>query len=140
MRRYLDQRRLWVWMPYEGGSNRAWLMESLGERIQPEWNGKARPRRWEIARPHLQTLVDAMAERFEVIDVFLEFSLRERCDVRCQQARGDDCECSCLGVHHGGAAYQQHWTRVGPDTLIGAGRKEVHYVAYRRFTVLPTRA
>lgn len=26
---------------------------------------------------------------------------RHRCDARCQNARGRECECACGGVHHG---------------------------------------
>src|ERR1700730_744180 len=34
VRRWIVERRLWAWMPYQGGTNRAWLLETLGH-IQP---------------------------------------------------------------------------------------------------------
>ncbi|MFI9465768.1 hypothetical protein [Streptomyces xiamenensis] len=127
VRRRYDETRLWAWMPFEGGSNRKWLMETLGERIRPEWN---RPEgRWEIARPHLKALVAALVDRFEEVDVFLEFSTTERCHERCQEATGDDCSCSCMGENHGGAAYWKRWHLVGDQVLVGqAERVQRHYL------------
>lgn len=43
---------------------------------------------------------------------------QQRCDTRCQQARGDDCVCQCAGQHHGGADYQRNWIQVGDTTLV----------------------
>lgn len=128
--------RLWVRMPYGDGTNRAWLKEELGSRIRPQWNSTAG--RWEVARPHLSTLVNGMVGRFGEVDVFLEYSHHQQCDVRCQRARGDDCQCSCLGVHHGGGAFLRQWTQIG-DTLVTSERTVVHYVASPRFTVQPAR-
>ena len=112
-------------MPYEGGSNRAWLLASLGQRIRPEWN--ADQRQWEIARPHLQTLLEAMVGRFDVVNVYLVFSSTERCDVRCREATGDDCECSCRGEHHGGGTAIRPWRLVGEYTLINPAHVERHF-------------
>ncbi|MQT05166.1 hypothetical protein FF041_35115 [Streptomyces jumonjinensis] len=105
-------------MPFQGGSNKRWILEELGDRIRPEWNRAAR--HWEIARPHLRTLVESMAMKFGEVNVYMEFSTRQRCDMRCSNAVGDDCVCSCMGENHGGAAYWQRWTLVGDTTLIGS--------------------
>jgi hypothetical protein len=66
VRRNVGEQRLWVWMPYQEGSNRRWILEELGERIRPEWNNTMTPGRWEIARPHLRTIISALAERLSV--------------------------------------------------------------------------
>ncbi|MGW7296072.1 hypothetical protein ACWGIB_27265 [Streptomyces xiamenensis] len=96
-------------------------------RTRPEWNTTAK--RWEIARPHLKTVVSALIDRFEEADVYLEFSTTERCDKRCEEAVGDDCTCSCMGENHGGAAYWERWQLVDGDTLVGpAGRRERRYL------------
>lgn len=124
-RRY-DVTRLWVWMPFEGGSNRAWLLDELGDRIRPDWNREEH--RWEIARPHLAVLTSALADRFGEVDVYLEFATTERCHNMCQGATGDDCTCSCRGEHHGGGAYWTRWTQVGDEILMGeVERVERHY-------------
>jgi hypothetical protein len=105
-----------MWMPYAGRSNREWLREELGRRIRPEWNRAEG--RWEVARRHLRALIEALVERFGAVDVYLEFSASEQCDVRCRDAKGDDCTCSCLGLNHRGAAYWNAWRPVGETTLI----------------------
>lgn len=130
IRRNYDETRLWAWMPWEGGSNRRWLLSELGDRIRPEWNRDER--RWEIARPHLATLTTALAARFGEVDVYLEFSTTERCHNRCQDASGDDCTCSCRGEHHGGGVYWTQWMQVGDEILIGeVGRAVRHYLVRR---------
>lgn len=130
IRRNYDETRLWVWVPFEGGSNRRWLLEELGERVRPDWNKEAR--RWEIARPHLATVTTALANRFGAVDVYLEFSTTERCHRRCQGAAGDDCTCSCRGERHGGGVYWTQWTQAGDEILIGeVGRVERHYLVRR---------
>ena len=116
-------------MPYRDG-NRQWLHDVLGERTRPTWNKDLK--QWEIARPHFRRLVEALADRFGAVDVYLEYSTTERCDVRCEEARGDDCTCSCLGMNHKGAAYQRNWRQVGATTLISSDRQQ------RRFLVLRT--
>ncbi|SHM80149.1 hypothetical protein [Streptomyces yunnanensis] len=123
-RRNIGEQRLWGWMPYEGGSNRRWLLEELSARIRPEWNKPAR--RWEIARKRLWVLTGALAERFGKVDVCLQFSTSERCDICCQQAQGDGCTCSCMGEHHGGAAYRRNWLLVGDTSLVSGVRRERH--------------
>ncbi|WP_344287210.1 hypothetical protein [Streptomyces synnematoformans] len=119
-------------MPYSA-TNRAWLLDELGsQRIRPDWNKDVTPGRWEIAKPHLRTLIEALADRFGEVDVYLEFSTTERCDRRCQRAEGDDCTCSCRGENHGGSAYWQRWVQVGEDTLVSnIGRVERHYLVRR---------
>lgn len=132
IRRKYDETRLWAWMPYQGGSNRRWLLGELGDRIRPDWNNSVKPARWEIAKPHLRTLTEALANRFGEVDVYLEFSTTERCHLRCQNAENDDCTCSCRGEHHGGGTYWTRWQLVGEETLIGqVGRVERHYVVRR---------
>jgi hypothetical protein len=131
IRRGYDEPRLWMVMPY-GPRNRAWLHSALGEYIRPHRNNAVSPGRWEIAKPHLQLLTEALAKRFGQVDVYLEFSTTERCDRKCRQARGDDCTCSCRGEYHGGGTYWTDWLLVGEDTLIGpVGRVVRHYVARR---------
>jgi hypothetical protein len=105
-------------MPYEP-DNRLWLKEALGERIRPTWNREEQ--RWEIARQHLRTVVERLAERWGEVDVILEFREAERCDTRCRDAQGDDCVCSCLGDNHGGAAYWKNWIEMGDTTLVSSG-------------------
>jgi hypothetical protein len=120
-------------MPYGDGTNRRWLHQELGSRIRPEWNKPHQ--RWEIARTHLYDLVVALADRFGVVDVFLEHSLTQVCDKRCREAVGDDCECSCVGEHHGGGSWLG-WAEVGETTLVRPGCA-VKHLQFTRDSLFP---
>lgn len=110
--------RIQLRMPYDP-ANRRWLHQTLGDRIQPVWDKPGR--RWLIARAHFGVLVDALVDRFGVVDVDAEFSTAQKCDRRCMEATGDDCECSCMGEHHGGGIWFG-WVEVGDTTLIRPDR------------------
>ncbi|WP_237532543.1 hypothetical protein [Streptomyces sp. SID8352] len=78
----------------------------------------------------MRTLVEALANRFGEVHVYLEFSTTEQCHDKCQTAAGDDCTCSCRGEHHGGGTYWTQWQLVGEGVLVGpVGRVERHYIA-----------
>jgi hypothetical protein len=122
--RAVGQPRLHLRMPYGDGANRAWLRDTLGARIRPDWNRT--DKRWEVSRTHLMVLAHALADRFGAVDVFLEFSTTQKCDRRCREAVGDDCECSCLGAYHAGGLWGAGWVEVGETTLIRAGWQVRH--------------
>ena len=79
-----------------------------------------------------QAVLPALAERFGEVDVLLEYSTTQKCDRRCREAEGDDCECSCLGEHHAGGMYMHGWIEVGETTLIQPGRQLRHMRVVRR--------
>ncbi|WP_412079058.1 hypothetical protein ACLF6K_37575 [Streptomyces xanthophaeus] len=128
VRRNIGETRLWMSMPYKKG-NRWWIHDALGDRMRPRWNPDQK--RWEIAKVHLRPLIEALAERFDEVDVYLQFSLLERCHHKCQTAAGDDCTCSCMGENHQGAAYWKRWIDVGDDILVSAERRERHFLVRR---------
>lgn len=127
------QRRFWAWMPYGDGTNRAWILGELGQRIRPDWNKQQR--RWEIAREHLWVLTEAMADRFGEVDLYMEFSNTERCDARCENAVSTDvseCVCSCGGDYHGGRGERRDWKLSGATTLISTGDTKERHIVIRR--------
>ena len=106
-----------------------WLRRQIGSRSRPSWNAKSD--RWEIARHHLRPLVEAMADRFAAVDVFIDSRAITKCDTRCRDAEGDDCDCQCLGENHGGAAYWRDWRLVSDTTLVtadGVSRRHMRVV------------
>lgn len=129
VRRSLNQRRLLLHVPWTGVGNRDLLREILGPRIRPEWWSERHC--WTVARPHFRRLVEDLATRFGVVNVFLEFSGLERCDTRCRDAIRDECGCSCLGVNHGGLSYYRHWMLVGRTTLVSHGPLKTRMVVVR---------
>ncbi|WP_330185963.1 hypothetical protein OHB26_38880 (plasmid) [Nocardia sp. NBC_01503] len=136
--RKANRTRLWAYMPFENGKNRAWLKSELGH-IRPHWNKPEQ--RWEIARTHLWTLAEAMAEKFGEVELTLEFNKTERCNRSCQNAVNDvsECVCSCLGEYHGGRGERREWVRSGAHTLISKGPTHVTYlIVHRREPILET--
>jgi hypothetical protein len=113
--RPLKPDRLRMTLPYRP-RNRAWIHTALGERIQPYWDKDQR--NWAIARGHFTVLVDELLDEFGVVYASVEFSTTQKCDTRCREAQGDDCECSCLGEYHGGGLWGGGWVQVGETTLI----------------------
>lgn len=110
--------RLVVWMPFDR-RNRSWLHEQLGDYIRPDWN--KRTGHWEIARPHMRAVVEALVNKFGTVKVTIDTRAVSKCDTRCRDAEGDDCDCQCLGENHGGADYWQSWFEVGDTTLLASG-------------------
>lgn len=124
--------RLIIKMPYSK-TNRAWLKETLGSRIRPDWNGETK--RWEIARNHFGPVVEALANKLGRVDVYMDFRQSERCDIRCQRARSRECTCSCLGKHHGDGITRD-WKLVGDSTLVlSNGEMRRHIVVLRGSTL-----
>ncbi|WP_435107325.1 hypothetical protein [Nocardiopsis synnemataformans] len=109
--------RLLVRMPF-GKNNRRWLMYGLGPETRPGWNKAVKC--WEIARPHFRAVVEGLAKKYGSVNVFIDSRATSTCDTRCAEAKGDECECQCLGENHGGAAYQKAWELVGDTTLIAS--------------------
>jgi hypothetical protein len=69
-------------------------------------------------------LLEALVERYGKVEVWLEFSLTQKCDKRCRDAHGDECVCSCLGMNHGGI-WGRRWFEVGETTLISPEVKRI---------------
>lgn len=115
-------------------TNREWFKDETGKAIRPLW--VEGPRGWDgywtIAREHFMTVARAMAMRFGEVDLVMDFNESERCDRRCQTATGEDCTCSCMGLHHRGGVYAG-WVEVGETTLIrSAGVKQSRAILTRK--------
>jgi hypothetical protein len=101
-----------------------WVYAPDGE---PYWHGY-----WTISRNHLNVVAEAIAIRDGEVAVEMHYSEREQCDLRCQNATGDDCTCSCEGKHHGDGVYAS-WKEIGATTLVrSAGVKIVTRVLTRK--------
>lgn len=117
--------RVAIKMPF-AKNNRAKLHAMLGERIQPEWDGQAK--RWMVARSHFDAIVEALAEKLGRIDVFIHFTSTERCDTNCRGAKHRECNCQCLGRHHGPDGMTHGWKLVGDSTLVLSSEERVRHI------------
>ena len=83
-------------LPY-AEDNRQWLRN--GRRTDPSWNdAKAY---WEIPKKWFNDFVDRALARYGRLYVIQPHREQEICAPACWNARGHECECSCLGAHHG---------------------------------------
>lgn len=94
-----------VWLPVDGQviakipprkGNRHWLHETVGIR-SPEFDGD----RWKLPRSSLVRLVTAAIDRYGFIVLWRDMSRLSQCTRACLEATGVECQCSCLGAHHG---------------------------------------
>ncbi|MFE0472485.1 hypothetical protein ACFW2V_12815 [Streptomyces sp. NPDC058947] len=118
--------RIAIRLPY-ARTNRAWLKETLGARIRPDWDKSNRC--WWVARNHFSAVVEAIAKRLGRIDVYIDFRGIDKCDTRCKNAKGRECDCQCLGKYHGEGGITHGWKLVGDTTEIkSTGIKRRHIV------------
>lgn len=103
--------------------NKAWFKEVTGRPIRPKWVG-GRGGHWVIAREHMTIVAQELAIRFGEVEVIADYSTSEKCDRRCKDATGDDCECSCRGANHGDGT-QASWKQVGDTTLVRSSVERV---------------
>lgn len=121
-------------------SNRMMFQDATGRAIRPTWIPAELGRpgwtgHWTIAREHLTVVAEVIALRDGAIDIEMHYSEAERCDWRCQNAKGSDCVCSCEGEHHGTGEHAA-WKQVGDTTLVrSTGIRIVH----RRLTAREVR-
>jgi hypothetical protein len=97
-----------------------------GEAVRTTW--VSGPNGWDgyftIARQHLTPTAEAIALQLGIVLIALDYSTTEQCGVRCQQARSDDCTCSCLGQNHRSGEHGK-WTQVSDPTLIASDIQRV---------------
>ena len=97
-----------IWSPVEGRLhvvfryrpyNRAWLAD---HGIRAEWDSTRK--RWYVSRSKLNVIIRALLEDFPEVLLIRDGLRSQRCDARCQAAKGADCVCGCAGAFHGSNA------------------------------------
>lgn len=86
--------------------NRTWLQ--AGRRRRPSWLPPPKGY-WELPASWLNDLVDRGIERWGSIYVIQPYREREACAPACWRAEGHECECSCMGAHHGSQSPAGAW-------------------------------
>jgi hypothetical protein len=117
-------RRIVIRLPYAEGT-RLWLRDVCGPGTRPEFDRTRKV--WLVARPHFRRVVDALALRYGVVDVYVDHMVRSACGKLCQDATGDDCTCSCLGDNHGSHTWRREWHQVDEHWLIRNEKTRRHY-------------
>ena len=88
--------RLRARVPYSD-DNRVWLQNS--RRSSPQWIDKYRC--WELPKAWFNDLVDRSLKRYGKVYIIQPYREQEKCAPACQNATGHECQCSCMGEHHG---------------------------------------
>lgn len=74
---------------------------------------------WSVARKDFRRLVERAQVRFDAVTVYVDRKVSRRaCDVRCQEAKSDDCECVCLGARHGNNDWRGKLELIGDHVLM----------------------
>ncbi|OYW62497.1 hypothetical protein [Bosea sp. (in: a-proteobacteria)] len=86
-----------VRLPFKEG-NRAWL-QTIGK-SKPVWFGD-KESYWEIPKSWFNDFVEEALRRYGKVYIIQPFREQEKCSSSCQNAVGHECQCSCMGEHHG---------------------------------------
>jgi hypothetical protein len=102
--------------------NRLWIRDLCGSQTRPEWVRTdempyfGERGYWRIARSHQEVVITGCVQRFGTVTVARQTSPLQKCDVRCVDATGSDCVCSCGGMNHRGG--EGSYAHVGATTLL----------------------
>lgn len=123
LRRSAKGARLRVRLPF-ADDNRRWLRD--GRRSNPVWFGASgdRPGYWEIPKAWFNDFVDRSLTRYGKIYIVQPYRAQEICSPACQNATGHECQCSCMGEHHG-ARNDGSWFEVSDTFSARWGEREL---------------
>jgi len=104
--------RMQIATPWRPGGSRVVIKAACGARNRPEWDGRRKC--WLVPRRYLLPVIEALQAMYGQVRVVTCHRDADRCDIRCLQARGTECVCSCGGRNHGGLnSYTAGWRPVG---------------------------
>jgi hypothetical protein len=100
LRRTGKGERLRVKLPLSA-ENHEWLRNS--RKLHPIWvdaEGTV-PGYWELPKAWFNDFVDRALARYGEVYIIQPYRAQEKCSPACQNAVGHECQCSCMGEHHG---------------------------------------
>lgn len=103
-----------------------WLWLRNNRTRIPGWtDGKrSQPGYWEIPKAWFNDLVDRALVRFGSVYIIQPYRAQEVCSPACQNATGHECQCSCMGEHHG-AGNDGSWFEVSETFATRWGEREL---------------
>ncbi|ERP89607.1 hypothetical protein Q670_04220 [Alcanivorax sp. P2S70] len=96
--------KLRVRTPYQK-DNREWL--KVGHRINPEWIKDKKY--WSLPKSWFNDLVNKCLNKYGKVYVIQPYREQEKCAPACWNAIGHECNCSCMGEHHGAHGGNSSW-------------------------------
>lgn len=83
-------------LPYSE-DNRRWLQD--GRRSKPTWSDEHKC--WELPKAWFNGFVERALRRYGELYIIQPYREQEKCAPACLNARGHECQCSCMGANHG---------------------------------------
>jgi len=80
---------------------------------------------WEIPQDWFNNLVDCLLKKFEKLYVIQPYRHQEKCASACMNAVGHECQCSCMGAHHGSGGPGAGWFEVSETFATKWGDEEL---------------
>lgn len=122
----------WIgaWVPGYSKPMQAYRVQDLTRRnVTSSWS--ARLECWTVNNRHFQTVADTLMQHYRMILVGREYNPNEKCNVRCRDAEGPLCTCSCRAKNHGRGRWMDGWTVTGEfDSVIDGS--PWHWMVARR--------
>lgn len=91
-------------LPYRD-DNRFWLQN--GRRNKPSWIKDKK--HWEIPKAWFNDTINRGLLRWGKLYIIQPYCQQEKCAPACWNAVGHECECSCMGEHHGAGNPNGSW-------------------------------
>jgi hypothetical protein len=110
LRRTGKGQRLRARVPF-AKTNGQWLQN--GRRISPVWFDQGKY--WELPKAWFNDFVNRSLARYGRVYIIQPYREQEKCAPACQNAKGHECQCSCMGLYHG-AGNDGSWFEVS-DTF-----------------------
>lgn len=98
-----------------------WLRN--GRRNKPSWIEAERY--WETPQAWFNDTVSRCLEDFGSIYIIQPYREQEKCAPACQNAKGQLCQCSCMGKNHGAQSIDSSWYVVGETFASRWGDKKL---------------
>jgi hypothetical protein len=119
LRRTGKGERLRVRIPY-AETNLRWLQN--GRRMLPTWI--ASKKYWELPKAWFNDFVERSLAQYGKVYIIQPYREQEKCAPACQNATGHECQCSCMGLHHG-AGNDGSWFEVSEAFATRWGNREL---------------
>lgn len=111
---------LFVRLPYQK-DNCVWLQN--GQRNKPKWI--VEKEYWEVPKAWFDEVVNRVLERWDNLYVIQPHVAHQKCATKCWEAKGHECECSCLGEYHGSQNPNGRWFIVSETFAVKYEAKEL---------------
>jgi hypothetical protein len=105
-------------LPYSKG-NWSWL--SHNGKKKPVWLEKFKC--WEVPRSWFSPLVEQTLKKYGKLYIIQPYRIQEKCASACWNAEKHECQCSCMGAHHGAGTPDGRWFEVS-DTFATTWREQ----------------